>query len=199
MPLLDLAFESGEASLAVRRFTVEEAISTPFRITVIAGCPRPDLDVGTIVGRTAAFRVMGTGGFNEIRFDDATGTELLHVRAERDLTKHVQNDETELTGGHREVSVKKDLKKIVDGAEQELTRVVGYGLADDDLDLLLGHVRALAGSSPPRHFALVAAETLTPFRKSRLQQSGIRLIPYDNPDGKPEAVTAILRQLAARA
>jgi hypothetical protein len=75
---------------------------------------------------------------------------------------------------------------------------VGYGLADDDLDLLLGRVRALAGSSPPRHFALVAAETVTPFRKSRLEQSGIRLIPYDNADGKHTAVTAILHDLAAR-
>ncbi len=75
---------------------------------------------------------------------------------------------------------------------------VGYGLADDDLDVVLGRVRALAGPSPPRHFALVAADTVTPFRRSRLEQGGIRLIPYDNPDGKHGAATAALRDLAVR-
>jgi hypothetical protein len=75
---------------------------------------------------------------------------------------------------------------------------VGYGLSDDDLDALLGRVRALAGTSPPRHFALVDAATVTPFRQSRLEAGGIRLIPYDNPDGKHGAVAAVLRDLAAR-
>jgi hypothetical protein len=75
---------------------------------------------------------------------------------------------------------------------------VGYGLADDDLDIVLGRVRALAGAAAPRHFALVAADTVTPFRRSRLEQGGIRLITYDNPDGKHRAVTAALRDLAAR-
>jgi type VI secretion system secreted protein VgrG len=63
----------------------------------------------------------GTSGFNEIRFDDATGGEHLHVRAERDLSKLVQNDESEHTGGHREVTVKKNLTKTTEGHESELT------------------------------------------------------------------------------
>ena len=63
----------------------------------------------------------GTSGFNEIRFDDATGGEHLHVRAERDLSKLVQNDEREHTGGHREVTVQKNLKKTTEGHESELT------------------------------------------------------------------------------
>lgn len=68
----------------------------------------------------------------------------------------------------------------------------------DDLDIILGRVRALSGNAPPRHFALVAAETVTPFRRARLEQGGIRLIAYDNPDGKHGAVTAALRDLAVR-
>src|SRR4029077_7710990 len=32
---------------------------------------------------------------------------------------------------------------------------VGYGVADDDFDALLGRVGAPAGGQPPRHFALV--------------------------------------------
>ena len=75
---------------------------------------------------------------------------------------------------------------------------VGYGLADDDLNFVLGRVRALAGPSPPRHFAIVPEDSVTPFRRSRLEQGGIRLIAYDNPDGGHGAVTAVLRDLAAR-
>ncbi|MEP7123703.1 MAG: SIR2 family protein [Byssovorax sp.] len=75
---------------------------------------------------------------------------------------------------------------------------VGCDLADDDLDLVLGRVRALAGSAPPRHFALVAADTVSQYRRSRLEKGGIRLIAYDNPDGQHAAVIAVLRDLAAR-
>jgi hypothetical protein len=39
---------------------------------------------------------------------------------------------------------------------------VGYGLADDDFDLHLGRVRAFSGAQPPRHFALVPADSVTP-------------------------------------
>ncbi|NMO14844.1 SIR2 family protein [Pyxidicoccus fallax] len=73
---------------------------------------------------------------------------------------------------------------------------VGYGLADDDFDLHLGRVRAFAGAQPPRHFALVAADTVTPYRRKKLEDAGVRLIPYDNPDGRHTAVVEILRQLA---
>lgn len=57
MSRLDLTFASGEASLAVRRFSVREAISTPFQIEIQAGSPRPDMDLDAIVGATAAFRL----------------------------------------------------------------------------------------------------------------------------------------------
>jgi hypothetical protein len=52
---------------------------------------------------------------------------------------------------------------------------VGYGLADDDFDALLGHVRALAGEQPPRHFALVPADEVTPYRRRKLEAAGIFL------------------------
>jgi hypothetical protein len=72
---------------------------------------------------------------------------------------------------------------------------VGYGLSDADFDQVLGRVRAFAGDQPPRHFALVAAETVTPHRRSRLERSGIRVITYDNPDGRHGEVVRVLRGL----
>ncbi len=73
---------------------------------------------------------------------------------------------------------------------------VGYGLADDDFDVHLSQVRDFAGDQPPRHFALVSADSVKPHRRKKLETAGIRLIAYENPDGKHTAVVEMLRQLA---
>jgi type VI secretion system secreted protein VgrG len=57
MPLLDLTFASGETSLSVRRFAVEEALSTLFTVSVWARSSDPSIDLSTIVGQDASFRI----------------------------------------------------------------------------------------------------------------------------------------------
>jgi type VI secretion system secreted protein VgrG len=52
MPIAELTFESGETSLSVRSFRVEEAVSKPFVISVMARSPL-QLDLESIVGRPA--------------------------------------------------------------------------------------------------------------------------------------------------
>ncbi|WP_437674481.1 SIR2 family protein [Sorangium sp. So ce131] len=74
---------------------------------------------------------------------------------------------------------------------------VGYGLADDDFAAILGQVRALSGGQPPQHFALAPAQELTPYRRRTLQDAGIRLIAYANPDGGHGELVRILRDLGA--
>ena len=56
---LELAFTSGEASLSVRRFSVREALSSLFTLSVWARSPDPSLDLGSLVGGGAAFRAEG--------------------------------------------------------------------------------------------------------------------------------------------
>jgi hypothetical protein len=73
---------------------------------------------------------------------------------------------------------------------------VGYGLADADFDLVISRLRALAGGQPPRHYALVASETVTPYRQRQLENAGIRLIPYPNHDGRHSEVVRILCGMA---
>ncbi|MFE8598193.1 protein kinase domain-containing protein [Archangium violaceum] len=73
---------------------------------------------------------------------------------------------------------------------------LGFGLADDNFDAVFARVRALAGKQPPQHFALVASETVSPSRRKRLEDSGLNLIVYANPDGKHSEVARVLRQLA---
>jgi type VI secretion system secreted protein VgrG len=58
MANLELLFASGEDSLSVRSFLVEEKISSLFRVSITARSPRDDLDLDAIVGQPASFRVV---------------------------------------------------------------------------------------------------------------------------------------------
>ncbi|MFO0759338.1 MAG: type VI secretion system tip protein TssI/VgrG [Byssovorax sp.] len=49
-----------------------------------------------------------TGGFNEIRFEDAAGREMVYEQAERDRKRLVKNDERCAVGGHRARSVRRN-------------------------------------------------------------------------------------------
>ncbi|WCQ94806.1 MULTISPECIES: type VI secretion system Vgr family protein [Sorangium] len=57
MPNLSLSFASKEASLSVRRFSVRERMSSLFEVCVLAVSERDDLDLDSIVGKAAAFKV----------------------------------------------------------------------------------------------------------------------------------------------
>ncbi|WP_437967319.1 SIR2 family protein [Sorangium sp. So ce260] len=68
---------------------------------------------------------------------------------------------------------------------------VGFGLADDNIDQTLARVRALAGGQPPMHFALLP-KGVPPFRRRLLEESGIRLIVYENQAGDHAEVAQML-------
>src|SRR5262245_24369634 len=61
MPHAELSFENGESSLSVRRFSIHEAVSQPFTLSVWARTENPALDLGAIVGQPAGLRI--TSGF----------------------------------------------------------------------------------------------------------------------------------------
>lgn len=61
MPHAELSFDSGESSLSVRRFSIHEAVSSPFTISVWARSENPAIDIGAIVGQAAGIRI--TSGF----------------------------------------------------------------------------------------------------------------------------------------
>lgn len=62
MPILELSFESGDTSLSVRTFRVDEQVSRPFSVSVVARSPE-QLDLETIVGKSATFRVVSGVAF----------------------------------------------------------------------------------------------------------------------------------------
>ena len=71
----------------------------------------------------------GTGGYNEIMFEDAGGRELLRMQAEKDLHKLVKHDEDIIVGrnrtthikGNDDLTVNKNLSKHVLLNEREVT------------------------------------------------------------------------------
>lgn len=58
MAVLNLSFEGGEASLSVRRFSVQEAISSLFTVSVWARSKNDSLDLDSIVGKAAGLRIV---------------------------------------------------------------------------------------------------------------------------------------------
>ncbi len=86
--------------------------------------------------RTQSFP--GGEGYNELSFDDKSGSERLHLRAERDLDVLAQNDSKMNVGRDHELEVKRDLKETVSGAHS--LRVVGGQavLLEKDSDVQVG-------------------------------------------------------------
>ncbi len=71
MSTLDLQFQCGESELSVRRFSVHEAVSTPFTLSVWARSESPAIDIGAIIGQPAGLRIVSgyanvTGGGSRV-------------------------------------------------------------------------------------------------------------------------------------
>lgn len=67
MSSIELRLASGDDSLSVRRFGVEERLSEPFGVSVWARSPNEDIDLESVVGRDASFSIQsglarGLGG-----------------------------------------------------------------------------------------------------------------------------------------
>ncbi len=62
----------------------------------------------------------GGGGFNELRFEDAAGQELIYLHAQKDMDIAIENDKTQSVGGNETLTVAKDRRKDV-GGNQSLT------------------------------------------------------------------------------
>ena len=81
MPLA-LTFASGESSLEVDRFAVEETISGLFSVQVWAGSTDPSLDLGAIAGRAASLRAESGWGFALLGAREWSGI-CCHIAQER--------------------------------------------------------------------------------------------------------------------
>lgn len=81
-----------------------------------------------------------TGGYNEIKFDDRAGSEIVYVQAERDLHKLVKHDEVERTIGNKSTTVVGTLDHVVKGVRKQLIE------SDDHLHVKLNQKNQVDGS-----------------------------------------------------
>jgi type VI secretion system secreted protein VgrG len=84
MSILELSFASGESTLSVRRFSVREAMSGLFTVSIQARSPNDDLDLESIVGKPAMFRVVSglLGAHQDTRLWSGVCSELELTRVE---------------------------------------------------------------------------------------------------------------------
>jgi type VI secretion system secreted protein VgrG len=68
----------------------------------------------------------GGGGYNELRFEDKSGSEQVYIQAQKDLDVRVKNDSREFVGNDRSLIIKKDQKEKVSGDQH--SNVVGNRL-----------------------------------------------------------------------
>lgn len=65
----------------------------------------------------------GSGGYNEIMFEDARGRELVYVQAEKDMEKLVKHDEAMAIGHNQSVSVGNDRTATIGALDSRLVGV----------------------------------------------------------------------------
>jgi len=64
----------------------------------------------------------GGNGSNELRFEDAAGSEEVYFHAQKDLNIVVENDKTQEIGGNEKLTVKKDRSREIDGNQTLLVK-----------------------------------------------------------------------------
>ena len=79
----ELAFSSGETSLSVRSFRIDDAVSRPFTVSVLARSPN-QIDLESLVGQAAAFHLDGGvgGGRRDARRWSGVCQHIEQVQAE---------------------------------------------------------------------------------------------------------------------
>ena len=83
----------------------------------------------------------GSGGFNEIMFEDLAQKELVYVQAQKNLRKLVKNDETITIGHDRQKYVMHDETETTDHDRTEVTNHDRTEITDHDRTTVIGHDR----------------------------------------------------------
>jgi type VI secretion system secreted protein VgrG len=94
----------------------------------------------------------GTDDFNEIRFEDKKGGELITVHAQKDLDTMVENDETRQVGHDRTTTIKNDETLTVQQGNQKITiekgnRTVSISLGKEEHQAMQSIELKVGGSS----------------------------------------------------
>ncbi len=89
-----------------------------------------------------------SGGFNELMFEDKAGGELLRMRAEKDMTSRVNNDQALSIGRHRSDAVGGNDKETVSGDQSHnVDGDKGSTVGKDEMSSIMGDLSSLTGGA----------------------------------------------------
>lgn len=92
------------------------------------------------------------GGYNEFMFEDRAGAELVHVRAQRNMSTQVNNDEFSTIGNNRSTSVAQHEGKSVGGNQTETVQGnKSSSTGSDFTEAVLGMFTSLASTDRLLH------------------------------------------------
>ncbi len=92
------------------------------------------------------------GGYNEIMFEDKAGGELVHMRAQRNMTTQVNNDQMSSVGNNRSTSVSKHETVTVGGNKNSSTQGSNTSMTGADfMQSVLGMFTSLASADRMLH------------------------------------------------
>jgi type VI secretion system secreted protein VgrG len=87
------------------------------------------------------------GGYNELMFEDLAGSELLHMRAQKDMTTLVNHDQTSNIGRHRSATVQSNDSEMVGGNQrQNISGIKTSTVGQDEIASILGNLISMAGA-----------------------------------------------------
>lgn len=87
------------------------------------------------------------GGYNEIMFEDKAGSELVHMRAQRNMTTQVNHDQLSSIGNNRSTSISKNESKSVGGSQNVSVQGDNSSMTGADfLQSVLGMFTSLASA-----------------------------------------------------
>jgi type VI secretion system secreted protein VgrG len=86
-----------------------------------------------------------TGGYNEIMFEDRAGSELVHMRAQRNMTTQVNNDHLSNIGNNRSTSIAKHETKTVGGNQNSSVQGSNNAMTGQDFtEAVMGMFTSMA-------------------------------------------------------
>jgi type VI secretion system secreted protein VgrG len=87
------------------------------------------------------------GGYNELMFEDKSGNELLHMRAEKDMTTRVNHDQSLSIGRHRlESVIGNDSESINGNQSHNVDGTKQSTIGQDEMSSILGNLIHLTGA-----------------------------------------------------
>lgn len=90
--------------------------------------------------------VPATGGYNELMFEDAAGSELVRVRAEKDMKTLVNNDVETTIGNKRTTTVESDDKETVNGNQtQSVLGNLAQTVASEAISQVMSNLASFVG------------------------------------------------------